>query len=226
MNLNPRAWMKRGVIAGIGGAAIAFTLLSGTVSADDNDGKYCVAKNPKGECVVYGQKATTWAGSGQNRFVTSNSAAITIEPGYYDYIYNTKYLPSYCYNIAGYTVAYANATCYGYAGYYYGGVIVSPANLPPATYAVVAAAADSLNANRSYIYSLLAAGESLDRVTDRFGVYDATFLNNFYVQLDARINELRAVNAIQQWQADALRNNVRQPGFITQTNLLTWLAQY
>ncbi|MGE0056375.1 MAG: hypothetical protein AB7P33_04040 [Dehalococcoidia bacterium] len=224
MNFRGAAWLKKGVIAGIGVAVLATALIgAGTASADD--GKYCVAKNPEGKCVVYGTRPVIWTSGNVKNFVAAPEAPITIDPGYYDYLLSPKYYPYYCYNIAGYTVATGYINCYGYLGYY-GGVSVTYANLPPATYAVVAAAADALNADRGFIYHLLQTGESLDRVTDRFNVSNSIFLTNFYNQLDARIAELRAVGAIQEWQAAALRNNVRNSWFITQTNLLQSLSQY
>jgi hypothetical protein len=183
-----------------------------------------VAKNPQGKCVVYGTQPVIWGGAGgtdANLFVAASEAPITIEPGYYDYLLNPQYRLYYFYG-----VGYYPYNTFPYNNGYYSNVIVSSANLPAPVYVVVAAAADALNAPRGYIYYLVANGESLDQVTDHFGVNNATFLNAFYTQLDARIAETRANGTLQEWQAAVLRTNTRSPWLITTQWLLRTLAEY
>jgi hypothetical protein len=220
MNFKARAWLKKGLIAGIGGTALAVALI-GASTASADDGKYCVVKNPDGDCIVYGTRPVIWGGAGVNSFVSAPQQPITIDPSYYDYLLSPRYYPYYFYGVGYYP--YNN---YPFYNGYYSNTVLTSSNLPAPVYVVVAATADALNADRGYIYSLLVNGESLDQITDRFGVPNSIFLTNFYNQLDVRINETLANGTLQQWQAVALRTNSRNSWWITQQYLLNTLAQY
>jgi hypothetical protein len=230
MNFKPGAWLKKGIIAGVGGAALTLVLVgAGTASADET-GKYCVAKNPEGKCVVYGTQPVIWGGP-TTGFVAAAEAPITIDPGSDDYFWSSNYYPHYYFGVGYYGYPYyynyylTNGYYNAYNGYY-NNIVVSSSNLPAPVYAVVVAVADALNAPRGYIYALLAHGQSLDQITDGFGVNNTTFLNSFYTQLEARIAEARSNGTMQEWQATALRTNAHYSSFITTQYLLNMVAQY
>lgn len=222
MNIKPKAWFKKGIVAGVGGAALALVLMGAGVASADETGKYCVAKDTDGKCVVYGTRPVIWGGADNNSFVAAAEAPVTIEPGYYDYLLNPKYNPYsfyYGYNFYPYTYYY-----FPYGSY--STTIVTSANLPAPVYVVVAAAADAMGVDRGYVYSLLRSGETLDQVTDHFAINNTTFLNAFYVQLEARISETLANGTLQPYQANNLRTNAHLPWFITTPYLLNSVAQF
>lgn len=222
MHIKLGSWIKKGLLAGIGGAALSLALIGATTASasgsDDStagSGQVCLLRNTDGDCLTYtAQSGLIWSGHGwipANPFLAGYVAPVLSD----DYLLDDYVAPGYYYSYS-----------YPYGYYYYGGVIVSSTNLPAPVYVVVAGAADVLGVDRSTLYATLQQGNSLEEIVEGYGYSESYFLNRFSYALEQRIAETLVNGTMQQWQATAVRSFVASSWFIDEDNLLAQLAQY